>query len=1211
LARNITDRKLAETERLEYQEQLITFMETLPDAVFLKDGEGRWQLTNKLARTLFQLDDYPWQGKTDAELGAERHDFLVAHEECSASDDRAWEAKCISIDNEEVIGPDGSLCTFEVRKMPLFSHDGERKALVIIARDITERNQAEKKLQQLHLEKSIILDNVSVGVAFLKDRTIIWMNQNMLIMFGYEIDEMDEIEGFSTERFYPSADDYRRLGAEAHPIMMQGETYQTERQMRCKDGSLFWCRLSGKAVDPDNLSEGSIWLLEDITNYMLAEEQLRNLSRAVEQSHSTIVITDLDANIEFVNPAFTRSTGYTLEEVLGQNPRILKSGEQDAAFYKEMWDILTAGEQWQGELHNRRKDGSLYWEFAAISPVKDESGKTTHYVAVKENITEHREAEEALKESEERFELAMSVANDGIWDWDLVKDTLVFDTRYYTLAGYEPDEFPSEFKEWEKRVHPHDVRNALFAIEEHFAGWSDAFDIEYRFMRKDGQYMWIRSRAKVVARDEKGAPLRFVGTHSDITEQKMAREQLRLSASVFEHSQEGIIITDANNHIVDVNPATLLITGYSREEVLGENPNMFSSGEQDPEFYTEMWQELSVTGHWQGELKDRKKTGEFFSERLSIDAVRDDAGEVQHYVAVFYDITYLKEHEAALEQIAYNDALTGLPNRLLLRDRMEQALSQAKRQEKLMAVCYLDLDGFKPINDAYGHKAGDQVLIEVAQRLKTAVRADDTVARLGGDEFVLLMLNLDSIGEAEQVLERVLHTIVQPYELPEVISTVSASIGISLYPLDEGEADTLLRHADQAMYVAKQRGKNRYSFFDPSEEKRATNAHAIQHEIEIALSKEQFLLFYQPKVNMRSGEVVGVEALIRWQHPQKGLLLPGEFLPAIEHTSLIIEVGNWVLHQALLQMRIWQSEGVELKVSVNVSALQLQHRDFVSEIEGLLIEFDDVPASNLELEILETAALHDIAHTSQVMAQCIELGVQFSLDDFGTGYSSMSYLKNLPAKVLKIDQSFVCDLIDNPDDLAIIEGILGLARAFQRIPIAEGVESVQHGTLLLNLGCELAQGHGISPPMPAQELLSWIDDFKVSPEWGNAEILQSNADYSVLIMSVEHHRVVSRVLSAIEQRTPSLLPEYYHDHHACDFGQWLDGEGEKLYRDFAEFKILKEKHKQVHKLIELAADLLISEDTELLESVAIELEQTRDEVLSYVNRLRFVDKEEG
>ncbi|MFK5895173.1 MAG: EAL domain-containing protein, partial [Pseudomonadota bacterium] len=707
-------------------------------------------------------------------------------------------------------------------------------------------------------------------------------------------------------------------------------------------------------------------------------------------------------------------------------------------------------------------------------------------------------------------------------------------------------------------------------------------------------------------RDESGNLISIDGITEDITQRTFIQEQIRLAATVFSNSQEGILITDMDNRIVDVNPACLELTGYTRDEVIGNTPGMFGSGTQSAEFYAEMWKTLTTTGHWQGEIWNRKKSGEIYSERLSIDAVYDENKKLQHYVAVFYDITYLKEHEAELEHIAYNDALTGLPNRLLLRDRMQQAISKTNRNEKLLAVCYLDLDGFKPVNDTYGHKAGDKVLVEVAKRLQNTVRADDTVARIGGDEFILLMLDIDSIGELKQVLERVLKAVCKPYSiLTDSVSTISASIGLTLYPQDNVESDMLIRHADQAMYIAKQRGKNRYSFFDSNEEQRVSAEHAMQHDIEVGLMDGQLCLYYQPKINMHTNSVVGVEALIRWLHPEKGLLSPAAFLPSIQHTQHIVDVGNWVLRQALSQMRLWQAQGINLKVSVNIDAMQLLQDDFVPSLIKLLAEYKDIPASSLELEILETSALHDIDQVSHIMQECSKLGVQFSLDDFGTGYSSLTYLKRLPAQVLKIDKSFIFNLLENSDDMTIVEAILGLSHAFHRTPLAEGVETEQIGTMLLNLGCKLAQGYAIARPMPAEKLPEWIANYTIPTVWREAkDTIHSDADYSMLLISLKHHRLISQVIYAIEQRAPSLIPEHFFDHHACEFGQWLYGEGNQHYGQLAVFSHIIAKHKVIHKLIIKSTELLGKNDDKALEYIAMELNKIRNEILDSLTKLR-------
>ena len=693
------------------------------------------------------------------------------------------------------------------------------------------------------------------------------------------------------------------------------------------------------------------------------------------------------------------------------------------------------------------------------------------------------------------------------------------------------------------------------------------------------------------------------------------QKHLHLSAAIFNNSQEGILISDKNNLIIDINPACLILSGYTREEIIGKTPATFSSGLQSKEFYQQMWQSITTDGHWHGDIWNQKKTGEIYSERLSIDTVYDNNGQLQNYVAIFFDISYLKKHEAELEHIAYSDTLTGLPNRLLLHDRMQQSTAKTKRNETLLAVCFLDIDGFKPVNDRYGHKIGDKILIEVAERLQQAVRTEDTVARIGGDEFVLLIQDLNNVNELKQILDRILSNISAAYSLVQEINSkhislpeidfISASIGVTLFPFDDSEADRLLRHADQAMYIAKQKGKNCYSFFDASEDKRLIMEHKLQQEVKTALDEEQFVLYYQPKVNMHSGEVVGVEALIRWQHPDKGLLLPGQFLPLIKQTQLIVAMGNWVLRQAFLQLRRWQTQGIHLTISVNVDAAQLQQSNFISLLQDLLQEFKDIPASQLELEILETTALHDIKHIGTIIEQCNQLGIQSSLDDFGTGYSSLTYLKNLPASVLKIDQSFIRNLLASPDDMTIIEGILGLAHAFHRTPIAEGVESIQVGTLLLNLGCQLAQGYAIAPPMPVNDIASWLNSYSIPKQWREAKhFLSFDADYSLTLMFLNHQRIITRVHHAIEQKSASLIPEYFFTHDNCELGQWLTGEGKKNYEHYKEFTVVVNNHKEVHQLIKNIAKLLQQEDYAAVKICSDRLTSLSNETMDYLKSLQ-------
>ncbi|MFI3156736.1 MAG: EAL domain-containing protein [Methylococcaceae bacterium] len=516
-----------------------------------------------------------------------------------------------------------------------------------------------------------------------------------------------------------------------------------------------------------------------------------------------------------------------------------------------------------------------------------------------------------------------------------------------------------------------------------------------------------------------------------------------------------------------------------------------------------------------------------------------------------------------LEHIAHYDALTALPNRVLLADRLQQAMAQAHRRGDQLAVAYLDLDGFKAINDNYGHVAGDQLLMTMATFMKQALREGDTLARLGGDEFVAVLIDLDSIEACVPMLTRLVAAAAQPIYVGDLMLQVSASLGVTFYPQEgDVDADQLLRQADQAMYQAKQAGKNRYHVFDDEQDRNVRDHHENLERISRALTEREFVLYYQPKVNMRTGRFIGAEALIRWQHPEKGLLSPALFLPVIEEHQLSIELGEWVIDSALTQIELWHAAGLDIPVSVNVGARQLQHPDFVERLRVLLAAHPGVRPDDLEVEVLETSALEDLAQASQVIEACRKIGVKFALDDFGTGYSSLTYLKRLPFTLLKIDQSFVRDMLDDPDDLAILEAVLGLAVAFRRQVIAEGVETVKHGEMLLQLGCELGQGYGIAHPMPAHELSGWSVAWRTHPSWSNLSAF-SRDDLPLLFAGVEHNAWMTAMENYFkdELEISPLL-----DYHQCRFGMWLDAGGLTRHGAQIAYQTIEALHRRVHVL---------------------------------------------
>ncbi|MCG2585958.1 EAL domain-containing protein [Massilia sp. TS11] len=645
-----------------------------------------------------------------------------------------------------------------------------------------------------------------------------------------------------------------------------------------------------------------------------------------------------------------------------------------------------------------------------------------------------------------------------------------------------------------------------------------------------------------------------------------AERQQAIHASVFTHAREAILITDANGTIIDVNDAFTRITGYSAAEAIGRNPSMLSSGRHDKAFYRRMWEHLLDHGFWHGEIWNRRKDGETYPEMLTIGAVAPDQGMAGHYVALFSDISHTKAHEQELEQIAHYDALTSLPNRVLLGDRLRQGMLHAQRSGHPLAVAFIDLDGFKQVNDSYGHDAGDALLVELATRMRQTLRAGDTLARLGGDEFVAVLFDLQDSASSLPRLQQLLTAVSQPFSHHGHLLKVTGSLGVSFYPQGEDvDADTLMRQADQAMYQAKLAGKNQVHVFDAAHDRDVRSQHASLAAIGAALRNGELVLHYQPKVNLRSGQVIGAEALLRWQHPEQGLLMPGAFLGVVENHALAIDIGEWVIRQALIQAVQWRAAGLHIPLSVNVGARQLQQPDFVTRLRALLASVPDARAADIELEILETSALEDLQGMSQVIQDCRQLGVRFALDDFGTGYSSLTYLKRLPVATLKVDQSFVRDMLDDPDDLAILEGVLGLAHAFHREVIAEGVETAEHSAMLLRLGCELAQGYGIARPMPGPALVAWAARWRPAPMWQTIPRAQRD-DLPLLFAAVEHRAWVK----ALEQHlhgAGAAPPEPAHWH--ARVSEWLAARGLRQ-RDAASVRHFMQSHAD---LLALATEL--------------------------------------
>jgi diguanylate cyclase (GGDEF)-like protein/PAS domain S-box-containing protein len=581
----------------------------------------------------------------------------------------------------------------------------------------------------------------------------------------------------------------------------------------------------------------------------------------------------------------------------------------------------------------------------------------------------------------------------------------------------------------------------------------------------------------------------FIAIVRDISARLAAEDALRKSeakfSAIFNLTPDPIALTRlADGVVVEVSRSFARYFGYSPDQVVGRSTLPGDLGLWVEAKHRRQWQEqLERDGESIGyETPMRRVDGSVATVLISGKVV--DIGGERCVIADIHDITEHKQHADRMEQIAQHDALTGLPNRLLLGDRLQQAIAQSRREGKHVAVCYLDLDGFKDINDRLGHEAGDQVLVDVAARLSTAVRGGDTVARLGGDEFVVLLANLANDEECQRALDRMLQACAAPYVVGGSAQTlVSVSIGVTMFPTDPADPDTLVRHADHAMYVAKQAGKNRYQMFDTRLEQRIEARHATLRHLAEAMKAGQFLLHFQPKVNCRHGHIVGAEALIRWQHPTLGRLSPAEFVPLIEDTDLAIDVGDWVIRETLAQIVRWRQDGIDIAVSVNAFTRQLLHPDFVGKLAADLAKFPQAGPSRLQIEIVETAALNELDSIRLVIEECLKLGVTFSLDDFGTGYSTLAHLRHLPATEIKIDQSFVGHMLERGEDLVIVEAVIGLGHAFGRSIVAEGAETLAHINRLMELGCDVIQGYALARPLAADDFLRWVVEFRPDPAW--------------------------------------------------------------------------------------------------------------------------------
>ncbi|MGR5235900.1 sensor domain-containing protein [Vibrio alfacsensis] len=593
---------------------------------------------------------------------------------------------------------------------------------------------------------------------------------------------------------------------------------------------------------------------------------------------------------------------------------------------------------------------------------------------------------------------------------------------------------------------------------------------ECSLIDKSSTPIWLET-IKSPIRNQSGALIGVLGMTRNVTRRKMVETQLSLASTIFNNSQEGMVITDRHATILDVNSAFTHITGYSAEEAIGKNPNILRSGHHDDRFYQDLWQQLESKGQWKGEFVNRRKNGSVYPQLATISAVTDEKKHLINYICVFEDISVRKAHEEKLQRMAFYDPLTSLPNRTQLISLLEQHIESGQKHQNAFATLFLDIDHFKHINDSMGHFYGDQLLTRLAERLLEVLHLHAHVARIGGDEFVIILPNITSDSQLISTVEEILNLFSRPFKVSQNESLrISTSIGIARYPQDGNDSETLLKNADTAMYLAKKNGRNGYAFYSPDLTDKSISHVRLQSALHEAIEKNELYLVYQPQYQLNNNTVIGVEALLRWDHPELGQVSPADFIPIAEKTGLIQSIGPWVMTEACHQGKIWLDEGIDFgKMAINISALELQKASFIDRLKDIL-EQTQFPASRVDLEITESFLLSDPLHAIESLNQLRALGVEISLDDFGTGYSSLSYLKGLPINKLKVDRSFVSDVPSNSDSNAIVNAIIAMGKTLSLKVVAEGIETDEQAQYLCERGCIYGQGYLFSTPLLPEKL---------------------------------------------------------------------------------------------------------------------------------------------
>ncbi len=1108
-------------------------IDLVPGFLFAKDADGRFLFVNRTVAQSFGDAPERIVGRTDADYGAppEALAHYRASDRAVIESGRPW-----TVDREWLVHPDGTAGWFQTTKVPFRDPETGRSAVLGLATDITRRVEAERRLARESALARILMrlatDFINLPAPQIDaatDRALAelgaFVGADRAYAFGCDFERAIVVtthewcaEGVASSLEHRRTLPFELMQAwrESHRrgeavVIADVDQYPTpelrEHLRRQHVRSLVVVPMPGHpepagfvgfdAVrEPRDFSDEDVALLRvfaemladvrgRIAAHRLLEQERQRLADIIEGTSAGTWEWDIASGQVRINAQAARMLGYRhdeLDPITIETWRALVHPDDEAVAF-DLFRRHVAGErpQFVCETRMRHRDGHWVWVVnrGRIS-ARDAGGRPLAMSGTYQDVTQRREAEEALRRSEERFRrLFQDVPSVAVQGFDADFTIRFWNRGSEALYGYTADEAIGRslidlvVPEAGRAPAAEAMRRWIFESP------SDRAE-EFELRDRDGRPVTVLSSRTVQHRTS--GEVEVFCFDVDISEKKAAELDLRLAASVFTHSRDGILIADREGRVIRANAAFGRITGRDPESMVGHSLAELVLGVAEAERADAWWASTVIAGDWSGEFPLRRADGSPIVALLGITAVHDDSGRVVHHVGVLSDITAESEYQAHLERMAHFDPLTGLPNRTLLANRLRDAAARARRTRRLVALAYVDLDGFKAINDSHGHDVGDRFLEAIAQRMSQLLGDVDTLARVGGDEFVALVTDLPDRSAAHAPLGRLRDVLAAPVVVGDVAGSLSASIGVAfLEPDDDLDGDQLLRQADQAMYVAKHLGRNRIHYFDADLARAEQARRARLERMRDALDRGEFVLHFQPRVDLAAGRVVGCEALLRWRHPERGLLLPDEFLPGLRGEELEVGLGWWVIASALDALDRWREAGLSPTVSINVVAEQLLATDFVARLRETLGRHAGLSARHVVLEILETGVLADVARVAALIRECDALGVSFALDDFGTGYSSLAYLKHLPVRQLKIDRSFVRDMLVDADDLAIIEGIVGLARVFGLEVVAEGVETTEQARALLNLGCPIVQGYVIAQAMPADAFIDWCGQWKPDP----------------------------------------------------------------------------------------------------------------------------------